>query len=509
MVIKFLRWCNGRYNYHFVKNISFLILSFFFFLSCAEEEKVTTKPNILFIAIDDLRNELGVYGSMVQSPNIDALANDGTLFTNHYVQVPTCGASRHALLTGYRPWKPIHLSNQAIEKELSNKAEDSIPETFIHRFKQEGYHTVGIGKISHSADGLVYGYEEEPSQKKELPHSWSELVFDSGKWKTGWNAFFAYANGENRQSLKKQVKPYEAGDVDDNGYPDGLTTQLAISKLRELKNQDKPFFMGLGFFKPHLPFNAPKKYWNLYKRDSIPLSMNQNIPGQINLKSLHGSGEFNQYALGEEKAGLEQSVSEAYAKKLRHGYFAAISYIDAQVGKITKELEDLGLAENTIIVVWGDHGWHLGDQRVWGKHTLFENALKSTLIVKSPKLKNQNKKAETIIESVDIYPTLLELGGITLNHKIDGDSFVNDLEGSSKKDKKNSIAYSYFNKGISVRTARYRLTKYYRPEEPFIELYDHFTDSYETKNIAAENEEIVSKLLLLLEKGDSGMYNIK
>ena len=235
MAIKFLRWCNGRYNYHFVKNILFLILSVFFFLSCAEEEKTTTKPNILFIAIDDLRNELGVYGSMVQSPNIDALANDGTLFTNHYVQVPTCGASRHALLTGYRPWKPIHLSNQAIEKGLSDKAEDSIPETFIHRFKQEGYHTVGIGKISHSADGLVYGYEEEPSQKKELPHSWSELVFNSGKWKTGWNAFFAYANGENRQSLKKQVKPYEAGAVDDNGYPDGLTTQLAISKLKNSK----------------------------------------------------------------------------------------------------------------------------------------------------------------------------------------------------------------------------------------------------------------------------------
>ncbi len=505
MGTKFLRWCNERYKYYFMNRIVPFFLFGLLFLNCINKTKTETKPNILFIAVDDLRNELGVYGSMVKSPNMDALANKGSLFTNHYVQVPTCGASRHALLTGYRPWKPVHLSNRALEKELSDKREDSIPETFIHRFKQEGYHTVGIGKISHSADGLVYGYEEEPSQKRELPQSWSELVFNPGKWKTGWNAFFAYADGENRQSLKKQVKPYEMGNVSDEGYPDGLTTQLAILKLRELKNQGKPFFMGVGFFKPHLPFNAPKQYWDLYERDSIQLSENPNIPENINQSSLHSSGEFNQYALGEEKASLEQSVSEAYARKLKHAYYASISYIDAQIGKITKELDALGLAENTIIVIWGDHGWHLGDQRVWGKHTLFESALKSTLIINSPFEKHLGKRIENVVETVDIYPTLAALSGIKINHKIDGESLTPYMESNQRLPSK--AAYSYFKQGISMRTERYRLTKYFRKEEPTLELYDYANDPFETENIASEKSDVLNDMLPLLDKGDTGLYN--
>ncbi len=475
-------------------------------LGCKEEIEKPQRPNILFIAVDDLRTELGAYGKdYVVSPNLDALADQGSIFMNHYVQAPTCGASRHALLTGYRPFKPIHLSNQAIVKELSDKPEDSIPETFIHRFKQEGYHTIGIGKIGHSADGYVYGYEEEPSRKKELPHSWSELLFDSGKWKTGWNAFFAYANGENRQSLKKQVKPYEAGEVNDEGYPDGLTANLAIAKLCTLQNEGRPFFMGVGFFKPHLPFNAPKQYWDLYDRDSIPISDNQNIPLNIDLNSLHESGEFNQYALGEEKADLSKSVSDAYARKLRHAYLASISYVDAQIGKLVQELGSTGLDKNTIIVIWGDHGWHLGDQRVWGKHTLFENALKSTLIVKSPFIKDGNKKIRTIVESVDIYPTLLEMANITKRKELDGDSFVQAM--TTNKSKGKGVAYSYFKNGISMRTAEYRLTKYFRDEEPTIELYDHRENKKERKNMASENLETVAELLPLLEKGNTGLYH--
>jgi len=492
-----------------MKKVGTIILLLILF-GCKQEKTIPPKserPNVLFIAVDDLRAEIGAYGGLAKSPNMDALASEGSLFMNHYVQVPTCGASRHALLTGYRPWKPIHLSNQALEKELSDKPDDSIPETFIHRFKQEGYHTVGIGKISHSADGYIYGYEEEPLQKMELPHSWSELLFDSGKWKTGWNSFFAYANGENRQSLKKQVKPYEAGDVNDDGYPDGLTANLAISKLRELRNQDKPFFMGVGFFKPHLPFNAPKKYWDLYNRDSLPISDNPNIPENINLKSLHESGEFNQYALGEEKASLSKSVSDEYARKLKHAYLASISYADAQIGKLIQELKASGLDKNTIIVIWGDHGWHLGDQRVWGKHTLFENALKSTLIIKSPFLENQNKKVETIVESVDIYPTLLELANIPFKQKLDGESLVTNMV--QKKPIENEVAYSYFRKGISMRTPQYRLTKYFREDQPTIELYDHTHNGIEQKNIALENPEIVEKLLPLLEQGNTGLYDEK
>lgn len=484
---------------------SILIITFFFSGTVKNPPPKKTKPNILFIAVDDLRTELGVYNSIAKSPNMDALARTGSYFTRHYVQVPTCGASRHALLTGMRPWKPIHLSNQAIEKEISDKPERATPETFIHKFKKEGYHTVGIGKISHSADGLVYGYEEPVSNQRELPYSWSELLFDPGQWETGWNAFFAYANGENRQSLKKQVKPYEEGDVDDDGYPDGLTTKLALAKLQELKNKEEPFFMGVGYFKPHLPFNAPKKYWDLYDRDRIPLSPYPKIPENIHLKSLHGSGEFNQYALGEEKAGLSKVVSDAYAKKLRHAYLASISYIDAQIGRLWKELKTLELDKNTIIVIWGDHGWHLGDQRVWGKHTLFENALKSTLIIKSPYLEHENKKVNHIVETVDIYPTLLELCDLKVKHSIDGESFVRAMESVQKPS--NGVAYGYFKNGITLRTDSYRLTQYYREEKPTIELYDHIQDPEESRNIAKDNTEIVQELMPILEQGNTGLYD--
>ncbi|MBC8767036.1 sulfatase [Arenibacter sp. BSSL-BM3] len=489
---------------HFKK--PFILLAILVFLGSNLQCKQAQKPpNVLFIAVDDLRTELGAYGHpIVQSPNMDALASEGSVFTNHFVQVPTCGASRYALLTGMRPSKPLHLNNNAIEKEISNAKENNVPETFIHHLKRNGYYTVGIGKISHSADGLVYDYEAPVSTKKELPYSWDELLFDAGKWGTGWNAFFGYANGENRQSLKKQVKPFEAGEVDDEGYPDGLTTKLAISKLRELKDKEQPFFMGVGFFKPHLPFNAPKKYWDLYDREQIPLSPNPNIPGNISLKSLHESGEFNQYALGEEKASLSKSVSDEYSKKLRHAYLASISYIDAQIGMIWDELKVLDLDKTTIIVIWGDHGWHLGDQRVWGKHTLFENALKSALIIKSPFEENQTKKVESIVETVDIYPTIMELCNIDMKHQIDGESFSDSFTGATPK--KDQVAYSYFRNGISLRTAKYRLTKYYRQDEPTIELYDHITDPNETENIAQMNPDIIESLMPLLEKGNTGLY---
>ncbi|MCW5518048.1 sulfatase [Muriicola sp. Z0-33] len=473
-------------------------------LSCNAPQQ----PNVIFIAVDDLRTELGIYGhSQMNSPNMDAIARQGSYFTHHYVHVPTCGASRYALLTGLRPTLGVHLTNKAIASELSEKPEGAHPESFIHRLKQEGYHTVGIGKISHSADGLLYGYEEAVSGKRELPHSWDELVFNSGKWQTGWNAFFGYANGENRQSLGKQVRPYEKGDVDDKGYVDGLTTELAIAKLQDLKKQKQPFFLGVGFFKPHLPFNAPKKYWELYDRAAFSISANPGIPQNINEQSLHNSGEFNQYALGDEKAGLSTAVSDAYARKLRHAYYASVSYIDAQIGRIREQLKQLNLDKNTIIVIWGDHGWHLGDQQIWGKHTLFENALKSPLIIYSPYESHQNNKIESIVETVDIYPTLLDLCGIKAKQQLDGESLKPLLNTAVVSD--NATAYSYFKKGISLRTSKYRLTKYYRKELPNIELYDHSEEEPERNNIAKDYPEVVKELLPLLEKGNTGLYDEK
>ena len=468
------------------------------------------KPNILFIAVDDLRPELGCYGNpVVKTPNIDKLAAAGSVFTNHFVQVPTCGASRFSLLTGMRPRKRSHLNNNAIIEELSGKPEGERPETFVHHLRRNGYYTVGIGKISHSADGLVYGYNDPVSDKRELPHSWDELLFDNGKWGTGWNAFFGYSDGENRQSMQKRVKPYEAGDVGDTGYPDGLTADLAIASLRDVSKKEQPFFMGVGFFKPHLPFNSPEKYWELYNRDSIPVSPNPGIPLNISLKSLHGSGEFNQYQLSDEFASLDHPVSDEYAKKLIHAYYACISYIDHQVGRLLGELESLGLAENTIVIIWGDHGWHLGDQRVWGKHTIFENALKSALIISDPGKPEAKRKVNTIVETVDIYSTLMELCDVDIPYDMDGESFVDLMVGSENRGVELSeehVAYGYFRDGITLRTDRYRLTKYFRAEEPVIELYDHRNDTNESKNIAGQEPEIVEVLMPILEKGNTGLY---
>lgn len=463
------------------------------------------QPNILFIAVDDLRPELGCYGSnLIQSPALDKLASEGRVFFNHFVQVPTCGASRACLLTGRYPTKKTDLSNQAIVHKLSGAKETEVPETFIHHFRRNGYYTVGIGKISHYADGLVYGYTEQPTKKRELPYSWDELIFDPGKWETGWNAFFGYADGENRQSMQRQVKPYEQGAVDDEGYVDGLTANLAVSTLEKLKDKEQPFFLGVGFFKPHLPFNAPKKYWDMYDEKDIPLSPNQFIPENVHKSSLHESGEFNGYHLTDEKAGLHGPLTEDYQKLLQKAYFSCISYTDAQIGKILSELERLGLSDNTIVMVWGDHGWHLGQDLVWGKQTLFDYALRSTLIVKTPGMAQRGKPTNALIGSVDIYPTLLELTGLEAPAKLDGRSFAKVLMEPSAKGKE--AVCSYYNQGISIRTPRYRLTRYFREEKPDMELFDYENDPLETKNVAHSNPEIIQQLMPLWEKADTGIH---
>ncbi len=479
---------------------------FFAVSSCStRQEQNQSKPNILFIAVDDLRAELNCYGnSHIKSPNLDKLANEGFLFTNHFVNIPTCGASRQCLLTGHLPISKAYLGNGITASTLSVQPENEVPETFIHQLKRNGYYTVGIGKISHHPDGYVYGYLEPKSNQLELPFSWDEMLLDDKKWGSGHNAFFGYADGTNRNTLKKQVKPYEMADVPDEGYVDGLTANLAIKKLGELKEKGEPFFLGVGFFKPHLPFTAPKKYWDLYNEDEIPVAPFAAVPENSSKASLHGSGEFNQYKLGEEKASLNKNVSDEYARKVRHAYFACVSYVDAQIGKVLEELEKQGLAENTIVVVWGDHGWHLGDQMVWGKHTVFERSLKSTFMIRLPKNKG-GKTINKIVSTTDIYPTLMELCGTPVEHKLSGTSLTCLMENPKDKNWRNS-AYSYYRNGISVRTEDYRMMKYYRKQQPEIELYNHKTDPNETKNIAAENPDIVKELLPVLELGNTGLY---
>lgn len=465
-----------------------------------QDKKAQVHPNVLFICIDDLRQELGCYGSIVKTPNLDKLASEGSLFFHHYVQVPTSGASRASMLTGRLPGKEQDLSNEACKINLSDREECEHPETMFHHLRRNGYYTVGIGKISHYADGYLYGYTRSKSTRLELPYSWDEMLFDAGKWGTGWNAFFGYADGSNRQSREKQVPPYECADVPDEGYPDGLTANLAIKKLRELSGRKTSFCLAVGFFKPHLPFTAPKKYWDLYDESAIPLSPVPQIPEECHRFALHDSGEFNGYLRGDEKVSLDKEASDTYARKLRHAYFACVSYVDAQVGKILNELEQLGKADNTIVVVWGDHGWHLGDQRVWGKHTLMEVSLRSALILKAPNARKAVKNSR-IVSSIDIYPTLTELCNISTPEGLDGRSFAKLLNTPEER-LWQEAAYSYFNNGISVRVPRYRFTRYWHEMRYISELYDYRIDKLERKNIfATERKSIVNKLMDIWEKG--------
>lgn len=465
-----------------------------------QNKEKTSRPNILFICIDDLRQELGCYGSVVKTPHLDKLAGEGSLFFQHYVQVPTSGASRASMLTGKLPRKEQDLSNEACKINLSGKKELEQPETMFHHLRRNGYYTVGIGKISHYADGYLYGYTHSRSSRLELPYSWDEMLFDAGKWRTGWNAFFGYADGSNRQSCNKQVPPYECADVADDGYPDGLTANLAVQKLKELSAKEKPFCLAVGFFKPHLPFTSPKKYWDLYNEAEIPLSPFPQIPEGIHRQALHNSSEFNGYLKGDEKVSLNKRASDVYARKLRHAYFACVSYVDAQVGKVLNELERLGEADNTIIIVWGDHGWHLGDQQVWGKHTLMETSLRSTLIVKDPSI-HKSVNNNRIVSSIDIYPTLMELCGISTPCGLDGHSFAKLLT-TPKESIWQEVAYSYFNNGISVRVPNYRLTRYWDKTQYKSELYDYRVDDMERKNVFDYAEkEVVRKLMDVWEKG--------
>ena len=494
---------------HQIKRV-FLLLTGMMLLSHiwgGDHHRGKIKLNVLFIFVDDLRPELGCYGKeFAKTPHIDQLASRGVVFQNHFVSVPTCGASRASLLTGRLPRKTEDLSNEIFQIRLSRSKQENTTssESFIHQFRLNGYKTVGIGKVSHSADGFVYKYLENKSDRMELPKSWDEVVFNPGIWGTGWNSFFASADGTNRNTLLGEVKPYEAADVDDEGYPDGLTAALAVQKIKELSSQDKPFFLGVGFFKPHLPFNAPQKYWDLYHPDDIPPSPFSDIPEGMNKASLHNSMELNSYKKGDERGSLEQSVSDQYAKKLRHAYMACVSYVDAQIGKVLDALKKEGLEKNTIVVLWGDHGWHLGDSRVWGKHTLSEWSLRSPLIISLPNQKTTIVRNE-VIGSIDIYPTLMEITGLALPKSLDGKS-LSPLMRNNNKINWDQKAWSYYNHGVTMRTDRYRITKYLRNGKSDIELYDHATDPYETKNIAKENPAFTELLLRDLEGGNIGLF---
>ena len=452
-------------------------------------------PNVLLVCIDDLRPELGCYGEEhVESPNLDALAASGMRFDRHYVQFPTCGASRFSFLTGQRPSQPAHYGNGAF---ASLGADFDPTRSLPGAFRAAGYRTVCLGKISHSHDG------RDGRGEAELPGAWDATPTDPGPWKEARHLLHGYLDGRPRLRGKSPIS--EAADARDEQYPDGILAQQAIEELRELSSREQPFFLAVGFFKPHLPFAAPRKYWDLYPRDAIPPSPVPERPDK--LPAVNGwsqSGEVTQNYLDAGYANQEWSESDR--RHLRHGYLACVSYVDAQVGKLLDELERLGRADDTIVVVWGDHGWHLGDLALFGKHTTYEAALRSTLLVRAPGVTAAGSSSRSLVEALDVFPTLTDLCGVEFPSDLPGRSFRAVLADGDAHHR--GAALSYWRRGrwlgTSLRTERYRLTGWSDPitrQAGALELYDLEPQPggtgavFEIENIAASRGAIVDRLV--------------
>ena len=454
-----------------------------------------SRRNVLLICVDDLRPWLGCYGEKwMVTPNIDGLAKEGRVFTRHYVQSAACGPSRCTMLTG-RTWN--NWDCWAETRKLTS--EPAEPVSIAHLLRRSGYETVSIGKVSHQPSGTM----DNEQRVHQVPFSWDRAYTPVGAWKTPWRAFFGYAGGEayNTQSLPpaerdKPRLPMEFADVPDTGYPDGLTADAAVGELEKLSKSSKPFFLAAGFFKPHLPFTAPKKYWDLYPKGVPPgpsFGPAENTDPKI---SVHPSGELTGNHYWPAGRGV---ISDEDRKRLRHAYAACVSYSDAQVGKVLKAVDRLGLRDSTMVVLWADHGWHLGEHGLFGKGTNHEFAVRSPLIIRTPKQSKPGASSNALAESLDLYPTIAEYCGVRAPSGLQGTSLMPALKDASAPGKER--AFSFFPRGKlmgrTVRSDKWRLVVWTDAEGGIVqrELYDHTVDPNETVNRAEQSPDVVATLM--------------
>ena len=427
------------------------------------------RPNVLFIAVDDLRPELACYGKQhIQSPNIDRLAASGVLFERAYCMVPTCGASRASLMTSIRPARSRFVNHLTwAEKDAPGIT------TLNTHFRNSGYYTISLGKIFHHPEDNSEGWSEPAWRPQGIP---------------------PYRRPENHQLQKKQGSSqrgpaWESADVPDNAYADGVLAERAIADLGRLKAKDEPFFLAVGFFKPHLPFVAPKEYWDLYDHEKIQLPDNYYAPKDAPNESIHSSGELRAYA----GIPAKGPVSDDTARNLIHGYYACVSYTDAQIGKLLDELDRLELAENTIVVLWGDHGWNLGEHTLWCKHSCYETSMQIPLVVRAPGVKGSQRRSN-LVESIDLYPSLCEIAGLALPEHLQGRSFATLLRNPEADWK--SAAVGRFTNGDTIRTESSRFTEYTNTKGQVTSrmLYNHATDPDENVNVSQAREDDVTDL---------------
>jgi iduronate 2-sulfatase len=444
-----------------------------------------TTPNVLLICVDDLRPELACFGaSYIHSPNIDRLASTGRVFRRHYVQAPTCGASRAALLTGqYGGAGNGNLFQRASRIESDP---ESVPPSMPAWFREHGYTTVSVGKVSHHPGGLG-GSNWDDAADLEMPNSWDRHLLPSGLWQhpRGW--MHGLANGEIRVNAG-EMDVFQSVDGPDSIYPDGISIDVALDQIDQLSsNQKKPFFLAVGILRPHLPFGAPAKYYDLYRDTELPPTPHPTKP--VGKTTWHKSGEFMKY----NRWGRNPNEDESFALEVRKHYAACVSYADAQVGRLMVKLEETGEAENTVVVLWGDHGWHLGEHAIWGKHALFEESLRSPLIISYPDIKKPGDPTDSIVETLDVFPTLCDLTELPSPQFVDGESLLPLLADPATP---GHTAVSYSGKAKTIRTDKHRLILH---KDDYVELYDHTSAEKETNNIADTNPALVKELTTILD----------
>jgi arylsulfatase A-like enzyme len=456
------------------------------------------KPNVLFIAVDDLRPELGCYGvNEIKTPNMDALAASGLTFNRAYCQLAVCNPSRVSLLTGLRP-------DSSRVWDLVTRFRETVPDvvTLPQQFKAHGYHTVSYGKIYHNPWPDNVSWSE--------PHRWPEkssLWSDEAKRRHTAYKEKMRAEGRPEKAIGRIRPPAtEIVDVPDDQHIDGAIAQQVLAAMRRLARQDQPFFLAAGFIRPHLPFVAPRKYWELYDADEIPPASNPFLPRQSPAFAMNTMYELRDYIdFDGTPTPKQDSLTDAQQRRLKHGYYASVSFVDSLVGNLLAELESLGLADNTIVVLWGDHGWKLGEHNSWCKQTNYEIDARVPLIIRTPGATANGHTTNALVEFVDIYPTLCDLAGLPLPEHLEGKSMKPLL---SKPDQTwKQAAFSQFRRqdgtvplmGYAMRTDRYRYIEWQDRRTREIvatELYDHENDSFENTNIAGrvESESLLAEL---------------
>lgn len=451
------------------------------------------RPNVLFIAVDDLRPRLGCYGdALAITPHIDRLARRGVLFNRAYCQQAVCNPSRASVLTGRRP-------DATKVWNLSTHFREALPDvvTLPQYFKENGYQARCVGKI----------YHDPAAAQDSISWSAPETLAVTGK---AGPKYVLNSNLNRKGSWKAAAT--ERADVPDSAYVDGRVGNAALRVLREIS--DRPFFLAVGLRRPHLPFSAPERYWAMYDGMEMPLPSNPDAPEDVPVLAMHPSNELRGYSDVPDEGPLD----EATVRRLIQGYYASTTYIDAQIGRLLDELDTLGLSSNTIVVLWSDHGFHLGEHGLWTKTTNFELDTRVPLIISAPGAYQSGVQTNALAELVDLYPTLADLAGLGIPEGLEGISLKPVLENPERAWKK--AAFSQFPRpwfyrnqpevmGYSVRTDRYRYTEWQdfkTGEVQASELYDHREDPMEMKNVAAqaENASVVERLGAMLAEGWEG-----